>query len=144
MLGEAVEGASDPFFEYVYLTDDIADGVYAWVTVGIDSTASYSTQAAAYLTPEGGVASSESAGGGLGGSGGAGSGSGNTTGSGDGTMSAGSVSSAASSSAGVSVTSAATSSSGTAVSGAFPVRKLPAAVVAFRTLGDRAAGLRLF
>ena len=58
LAGEAVEGASDPFFEYVYLGDDISDGVYAWVTVGMTTNTTYETKAASYLTPEGGVANS--------------------------------------------------------------------------------------
>jgi protocatechuate 3,4-dioxygenase beta subunit len=58
LAGEAVEGASDPFFEYVYLGDDISDGVYAWVTVGITTNTTYETKAASYLTSDGGVANS--------------------------------------------------------------------------------------
>jgi hypothetical protein len=50
----AVEGASDPFFEYVYLGDSVADGIYAWVTVGINTNETKTTQAASYLDADGG------------------------------------------------------------------------------------------
>lgn len=65
----AVEGASDPFFEYVYLGDDIEDGIYAWVTVGITTNETMTTQAAAYLDADGGHVGTDSLdmGGGVGG-----------------------------------------------------------------------------
>ncbi|KAJ5632764.1 hypothetical protein N7490_009103 [Penicillium lividum] len=45
----------DPFMEYVLLGDDVSDGVFAWITVGIDSTESTDVTPAAYYTEEGGV-----------------------------------------------------------------------------------------
>lgn len=50
----AVNGSSDPIFEYVYLGDTVEDGVYAWVTVGINTNETRATQAASYLDAEGG------------------------------------------------------------------------------------------
>ena len=67
----AVEGASDPFFEYVYLGDSIEDGIYAWVTVGINTNETRTTQAASYLDADGGHTGTNSldvgGGGGMGG-----------------------------------------------------------------------------
>ncbi|WVF72176.1 hypothetical protein IAT40_006988 [Kwoniella sp. CBS 6097] len=60
LASEAVEGASDPFYEFVYLGDDISDGIYAWATVGITINTTYATSAAAYLTSDGGVTNSDS------------------------------------------------------------------------------------
>lgn len=54
LAGLAVEGASDPFFEYVLLGDDVSDGIYAWVTVGITTNTSYTTSPASVYTEEGG------------------------------------------------------------------------------------------
>lgn len=47
---------SDPVLNYVYLGDSIEDGVFAWVTVGIDPTAVINPNAAASLGENGGVA----------------------------------------------------------------------------------------
>ncbi|KAJ6002995.1 hypothetical protein N7451_005542 [Penicillium sp. IBT 35674x] len=70
----------DPFMEYVLLGDDVSDGVFAWITVGIDSTESTDITPAAYYTEEGGVENdSSSSGGGGGGSGGSPPGSSSTT-----------------------------------------------------------------
>jgi hypothetical protein len=45
----------DPFMEYVYLGDDISDGIFAWITVGMDPTQDTTVTPAAYYTEEGGV-----------------------------------------------------------------------------------------
>lgn len=54
---ETEDSASDPFFEYALLGDSIEDGVFAWVTLGVNASASYDSDAsyAAYLTSKGGV-----------------------------------------------------------------------------------------
>lgn len=41
---------------YVYLGDEVADGVFGWVTVGIDPKAVYTPRAAAYVDGNGGHA----------------------------------------------------------------------------------------
>ncbi|KAJ6150379.1 hypothetical protein N7471_001578 [Penicillium samsonianum] len=60
----------DPFMEYVYLGDDISDGIFAWITVGMDPTQDTSVTPAAYYTEEGGV-ENENSGAGMGGGDGA-------------------------------------------------------------------------
>ncbi|KAJ5295404.1 hypothetical protein PENANT_c001G11063 [Penicillium antarcticum] len=72
---ETTNSDSDPIFNYVLLGDTVDDGLFSWVTVGIDTSASYSASYAALLTADGGVSSSSSSGaGGNGGSGGSGPG----------------------------------------------------------------------
>lgn len=41
--------------EYVLLGDDISDGIFAWISVGVDSTEDTSVTPAAYYTEQGGV-----------------------------------------------------------------------------------------
>ncbi|KAK1473301.1 hypothetical protein CTAM01_16138 [Colletotrichum tamarilloi] len=63
----------DPFVQYVLLGDDISEGVLAWITVGYNTTADYSSSAsaAAHYYADGGVdTSSGNGGGGPGGAGG--------------------------------------------------------------------------
>ncbi|KAF7179647.1 hypothetical protein CNMCM7691_008696 [Aspergillus felis] len=59
---ETEDSNSDPFFEYVYLGDSIEDGLLAWVTLGVNVTASHDSAVsyAATLTSDGGVANDES------------------------------------------------------------------------------------
>lgn len=57
----------DPFMEYVFLGDDITDGIFAWISVGMDPTVDSSVSPAAYYTEQGGVENESS---GMGGSGG--------------------------------------------------------------------------
>lgn len=45
----------DPFMEYVFLGDDVTDGIFAWITVGIDGKEDTDTTPAAYFTEDGGV-----------------------------------------------------------------------------------------
>ncbi|XTI90716.1 putative extracellular dioxygenase [Cenococcum geophilum] len=52
---ETVDGSSDPVFQYVLLGDTVADGIFAWATIGVNTTASYDTSYAATLTSSGGV-----------------------------------------------------------------------------------------
>ena len=50
----------DPVMEYVLLGDSVEDGILAWISFGIDTTASFTVSAAATLTENGGVANSNS------------------------------------------------------------------------------------
>ncbi|KAJ5505000.1 hypothetical protein N7463_007874 [Penicillium fimorum] len=54
----------DPFMEYVYLGDDVSDGIFAWISVGLDPTQDTTVTPAAYYTEEGGVENENSGGGG--------------------------------------------------------------------------------
>jgi protocatechuate 3,4-dioxygenase beta subunit len=58
---------TDPVVNYAYIGDDITDGVFAWVSFGIDMTFSETLSGAAALYAEGGVASTSTGGGGGGG-----------------------------------------------------------------------------
>jgi hypothetical protein len=60
--------------EYVLLGDDVSDGIFAWISVGVDSTEDSTVTPAAYYTEQGGV-ENESSGTGGGSGGGSGSGS---------------------------------------------------------------------
>lgn len=66
----------DPFPQFLYLGDDISDGLFAWIQIGINSTADYQNDeyyaVAGYLAADGGHAEANSLQGG-GGSGGSGS-----------------------------------------------------------------------
>jgi len=57
MLEEATTDY-DPFVEYVQLTDDIEDGLLAWITIALDLSSVHDTNltAAAHLYETGGVA----------------------------------------------------------------------------------------
>lgn len=59
----------DPFMEYILLGDSVSDGIFAWISVGVDSTVDSSVTPAAYYTEEGGV-ENENSGMGMGGGGG--------------------------------------------------------------------------
>lgn len=63
----------DPFVEYVFLGDSVSDGIFAWISLAMDSSESSSVTPAAYYTEEGGV-ENENSGGGAGGPGGSGPG----------------------------------------------------------------------
>jgi hypothetical protein len=52
----------DPFMEYVLLGDNVSDGIFAWISVGVDSTEDTSVNAAAYYTEQGGVENESSGG----------------------------------------------------------------------------------
>ncbi|KAL4811476.1 Intradiol ring-cleavage dioxygenase [Aspergillus unguis] len=70
---ETENSDSDPFLEYAFLGDSLADGLVAWVTLGVNVSANHdsSVSYAATLTENGGVANENSGGGGgPGGSGG--------------------------------------------------------------------------
>ncbi|KAJ5770403.1 uncharacterized protein N7511_002454 [Penicillium nucicola] len=59
---ETEDSNSDPFFEYAMLGDSIEDGILAWVTMGVNVSASHDSDAsyAARLTASGGVSSGSS------------------------------------------------------------------------------------
>lgn len=54
--------------EYVLLGDDVSDGIFAWISVGVDSTEDSDVTPAAYYTEQGGVENESSGMGGGGGS----------------------------------------------------------------------------
>lgn len=62
---------SDPVVEYSLIGDTIADGIFAWVSFGVDLTQKFDVSPASTLTENGGVANENSGmGGGPGGPGG--------------------------------------------------------------------------
>ncbi|KAK6360086.1 hypothetical protein TWF730_006240 [Orbilia blumenaviensis] len=52
---QQAENDYDPFVKYAYLGDSVADGILAWITVGIDQDAETDPYVAAELTGDGGV-----------------------------------------------------------------------------------------
>lgn len=60
---ETVTEGSDPIFNYVLLGDTVEDGLFAWITVGVDLTANYTASPAAIYYETGGVSESSSSGG---------------------------------------------------------------------------------
>jgi len=68
------ENDFDPFPEFLYLGDDITDGLLAWIQIGVNTTADYSDNSyysvAAVLQADGGHESTTSTLGGGGGDGG--------------------------------------------------------------------------
>jgi hypothetical protein len=60
----------DPFVEWVQLSDDIADGIMAWISIGVDPSADSEVTSAATIYESGGVANENSSMGGGGGDGG--------------------------------------------------------------------------
>ena len=63
-------GDSDPIVEYSMLGNTVAQGLVAFIAMGIDTTANYTVSSAASLTANGGVANANGGGGGPGGFGG--------------------------------------------------------------------------
>jgi hypothetical protein len=61
---------SDPVVEYSLIGDTIADGIFAWVSFGVDLTQQLTVSPASTLTENGGVANANSGFGGGGGPGG--------------------------------------------------------------------------
>lgn len=70
LAGEAAE--IDPFVEYVLLGETIEEGIFAWISMGLNASASYTVSAAASYGENGGVENADSGmgGGGPGGAGG--------------------------------------------------------------------------
>jgi hypothetical protein len=52
----------DPFVEWIQLSDDITDGIMAWISIGIDPTADDEVTSAATVYKDGGVANENSMG----------------------------------------------------------------------------------
>lgn len=73
----------DPFPQFLYLGEDITDGLFAWIQIGINSTVDYQDDSyyavAGYLAADGGHAESNAISGGGGGGGGDAGGAGNGT-----------------------------------------------------------------
>ncbi|KAJ9155243.1 GPI anchored dioxygenase [Pleurostoma richardsiae] len=59
---EVEDTDSDPFFDYVYLGDSLDDGLFGWVTIGINSSATYSPNYSFEYGVDGGIALSETVG----------------------------------------------------------------------------------
>ncbi|KAI0458922.1 Intradiol ring-cleavage dioxygenase [Xylaria acuta] len=65
---QETEGSdSDPVFSYVYLGDGVTEGLFTWIVIGINTSASYTPTYSFELTEGGGVAVNGSNGGGPGG-----------------------------------------------------------------------------
>ncbi|KAI1205699.1 aromatic compound dioxygenase [Annulohypoxylon truncatum] len=66
----AADEAFDPIPQYVYLGDDISDGLFAWIQIGVNASADYTENeyygVAAYLDAEGGHSTGYTVGGGNG------------------------------------------------------------------------------
>ncbi|EKG10663.1 Intradiol ring-cleavage dioxygenase [Macrophomina phaseolina MS6] len=58
LSGEA--GDIDPVVEYVLLGDSVADGIFSWISFGVDSTANYTVTPAAYYSANGGYENADS------------------------------------------------------------------------------------
>ncbi|KAL4751824.1 hypothetical protein BDW72DRAFT_81477 [Aspergillus terricola var. indicus] len=60
VIDETEDSNSDPFFQYALLGDSIEDGIFAWVTLGVNSSVSHDSAVsyAATLTSDGGVSNS--------------------------------------------------------------------------------------
>lgn len=97
---------TDPFVEYVLLGEDVADGILAWISIGIDPSVDNEISAAATLYEDGGVASENDGMGGLGEGGGDGGGAGEPPSGSDG----GAVPSGAAMGSGASISQAAAAS----------------------------------
>jgi protocatechuate 3,4-dioxygenase beta subunit len=75
IFAEETASGFDPVMEYALLGDSVEDGVFAWISVGVDMTISKTVSGAATLTADGGVMNSSNgvSGGGGGGNGPSGS-----------------------------------------------------------------------
>ncbi|KAH7356968.1 Intradiol ring-cleavage dioxygenase [Rhexocercosporidium sp. MPI-PUGE-AT-0058] len=68
ILSTGVANGHDPFVEYSYLGNSVEDGIFAWISFGVDLTSQRTLTGAATLTENGGVANTGNGGGGGGGS----------------------------------------------------------------------------
>ncbi|KAF4317574.1 hypothetical protein BBO99_00006804 [Phytophthora kernoviae] len=57
IYNESTVTSFDPVMEYVLLGDTVEDGIFAWISVGVDMTLAKSVSAASTITAAGGVAS---------------------------------------------------------------------------------------
>jgi hypothetical protein len=55
-----ITNGADPFLNYVLLGDTVSDGLFMWVTVSVNTSASYASSPASDLTANGGVSVSSS------------------------------------------------------------------------------------
>lgn len=53
---ETEDDDTDPVFEYVYLGDDLSDGLFAWTTIAVNTSSSYDPAYSFVYTASGGVA----------------------------------------------------------------------------------------
>ncbi|KAJ3121821.1 hypothetical protein HK100_012225 [Physocladia obscura] len=60
ILAEEAASTFDPVVEYVLLGDSVSDGVFAWISIGINTAYNQDVSPAAYLTANGGVSNSAS------------------------------------------------------------------------------------
>lgn len=65
------DASYDPFPQFIYLGDDLSDGLFAWIQIGVDATVDYQSDdyyaVAGYLDADGGHAEDSGIGGGGGG-----------------------------------------------------------------------------
>lgn len=59
ILSEEAATGVDPMFEYTYLSDNLADGLFAWISFGINTTEVSSVTPAVFYYESGGVANNE-------------------------------------------------------------------------------------
>uniref|UniRef100_H3GVM6 Intradiol ring-cleavage dioxygenases domain-containing protein n=1 Tax=Phytophthora ramorum TaxID=164328 RepID=H3GVM6_PHYRM len=59
---ESADTGFDPIMEYTLLGDTVEDGIFAWISVGVDMTLAKSVSAASTITANGGVANANSMG----------------------------------------------------------------------------------
>jgi protocatechuate 3,4-dioxygenase beta subunit len=62
IYSESTSTGFDPVMEYTLLGDTVEDGIFAWISVGIDMTMAKSVSAASTITANGGVANANSMG----------------------------------------------------------------------------------
>ncbi|KAF2165734.1 hypothetical protein M409DRAFT_36863 [Zasmidium cellare ATCC 36951] len=55
---ETTNTTSDPVFNYAYLGDELADGLFGWITIVVNTSATYDPGYSFVLTEEGGIAQS--------------------------------------------------------------------------------------
>ncbi|KAJ3828887.1 Intradiol ring-cleavage dioxygenase [Lentinula raphanica] len=57
-IAETEDSTSDPVLEYVYLGDSLSDGLFAWITVAVNTSATYDPNYSYVYTANGSVAES--------------------------------------------------------------------------------------
>lgn len=55
VIEETEDSTSDPVVDYVLLGDTVSDGLFMWISIGVDSSANYTYSAASNYGAEGGV-----------------------------------------------------------------------------------------
>lgn len=56
--GETASSTSDPVIEYVLLGDDLSDGIFGWITIAVNTSASYDPNYSFVYTSSGSIAES--------------------------------------------------------------------------------------